>query len=73
MNRISALRIDGNIKQTALADELGWSQSRLSNYESGTRTPGLSESRAITAALNRQGVICVLDDVFPVCDHDQAA
>lgn len=65
MNRISTLRSGKGIKQTALAEALGWSQSRLSNYESETRLPGLSECRAITNALNKMGVVCDLDDVFP--------
>ncbi|WOE81571.1 helix-turn-helix transcriptional regulator [Pseudomonas protegens] len=65
MNKISTLRGSGRIRQTALAEVLMWSQSRLSNYESGARVPGLSECRAITAALNQLGVACTLDDVFP--------
>lgn len=69
MNRISALRNRSGIKQTALAGALGWSQSRLSNYESGTRIPGLYECRAITVALNKLGTTCTLDDVFPP-EHD---
>lgn len=65
MNRISQLRTDANVSQTALAEALGWSQGRLSNYESGRRVPSLTDSRAITGALNKLGVVCSLDDVFP--------
>lgn len=65
MNRISAIRAKANIKQTALAAELGWSQGRMSNYESGRRQPSLSDSRAITVALNKLGAKCTLDEVFP--------
>lgn len=66
MNRISELRASASISQAALAEALGWSQGRISNYESGRRIPSLADSRAITAALNAVGVKCALDDVFPV-------
>lgn len=65
MNRISQLRLEANVSQTALAEELEWSQGRLSNYESGRRVPSLADSRAITAALIKLGVDCSLDVVFP--------
>lgn len=65
MNQIASIRKGAQIKQRELLALLGWTQARLSNYESGHRTPGLSESRAITAALNRLGAACSLDDVFP--------
>lgn len=66
MNRISHLRASKNVSQVTLAEALGWSQGRLSNYESGRRIPSLADSRAITAALNDLGVVCSLDDVFPL-------
>ena len=65
MNRIACLRKGAQIKQRDLGEILGWTQARLSNYESGHRTPGLNECRAITAALNQLGAVCTLDDVFP--------
>lgn len=65
MNRIACLRKEAQIKQRDLGELLGWTQARLSNYESGHRMPGLSECRAITAALNQLGAVCSLDDVFP--------
>lgn len=64
MNRISELR-GRAVSQALLADRLGWSQGRLSNYESGRRVPSLADSRAITVALNSLGIECDLDDVFP--------
>jgi putative transcriptional regulator len=64
MNRIAYLRKGAQIKQRDLGEILGWTQARLSNYESGHRTPGLNECRAITAALNQLGAICTLDEVF---------
>lgn len=65
MNNIARLRKEAQIKQRYLGQVLGWTQARLSNYESGNRMPGLSDCRAITAALNRLGATCTLDDVFP--------
>ncbi len=65
MNRIASTREEGGIKQCELVAALGWTQTRVSNYEAGRRTPGLAESRAIVAALNRLGAACTLDDIFP--------
>lgn len=65
MNRIAELRASAAVSQVALAMALGWSQGRLSNYESGRRVPSLADSREITRSLNRLGVKCELDDVFP--------
>jgi putative transcriptional regulator len=65
MNRIRETREAASIKQVDLYSRLRWPQSRLSNYETGLRTPGLSEARAIVAALNELGVSCDLNDVFP--------
>ncbi|MBC3436080.1 helix-turn-helix transcriptional regulator [Pseudomonas sp. BW16M2] len=65
MNRIAELRKGAGVKQRELVARLGWTQTRVSNYESGNRMPGLSECRAITAALNDLGANCALDDVFP--------
>lgn len=73
MNRISELRGKAKISQITLADLLGWSQGRLSNYESGRRVPSLADSRAITSALNKLGASCTLDDVFPVDGDSQCA
>lgn len=65
MNLISHYRKQANISQVALAQELGWNQPRLANYESNLRTPSLEDSRLIVAALKSLGVDCSLDDVFP--------
>jgi putative transcriptional regulator len=65
MNRIRELREAASITQAALYRKLEWRQSRLSNYESGARTPGLSEAREIVAALNSLGANCGLAEVFP--------
>ncbi|MDD9245271.1 helix-turn-helix transcriptional regulator [Enterobacter soli] len=65
MNQISKYRKIGGLSQQALAQQVGWGQSRLANYEVNARTPSLSDSRLIVTALNRLGVVCCLDDVFP--------
>ncbi|MBV6287474.1 helix-turn-helix transcriptional regulator [Pseudomonas aegrilactucae] len=65
MNRIAANRDKAGIRQRDLVAALGWTQTRLSNYEAGRRVPGLAECRAIIAALNKLGAPCSLDDVFP--------
>ena len=65
MNRIAVVRERAGIKQRALIEVLGWTQTRVSNYEAGRRVPGLAESRAIVRGLNALGVECSLDDVFP--------
>lgn len=65
MNRIAEHREKAGIKQRQLVAVLGWTQTRISNYEAGRRTAGLAECRAITAALNKLGAVCSLDDVFP--------
>lgn len=65
MNRIAQMRAKGQITQVALAETLGWSQGRLSNYEANRRVPSLVDSRAIVAALKTSGVECTLEDVFP--------
>jgi putative transcriptional regulator len=68
MNRIREVREKAEIKPAALYSHLGWSQSRLSNYENGHRTPGLDEARQLVAALNALGAACDLDAVFPASE-----
>lgn len=65
MNRIREIREEAKLQQADLYRHLNWKQSRLANYESGARTPGLDEARKIVAALNALGVSCSLADVFP--------
>ncbi|MDK1394819.1 helix-turn-helix transcriptional regulator [Pseudomonas protegens] len=65
MNRIAEHREKAGIRQRDLVVELGWTQTRISNYEAGRRNAGLSECRAIVRALNKLGAACSLDDVFP--------
>ncbi|KRV72599.1 helix-turn-helix transcriptional regulator [Pseudomonas citronellolis] len=65
MNRIRETREGAGISQVSLRRQLGWKQSRLANYESGVRTPGLNEAREIVSALVALGADCNLDQVFP--------
>ncbi|WP_040263727.1 helix-turn-helix transcriptional regulator [Pseudomonas massiliensis] len=65
MNRVRTIREEAGVTQAALRRALGWNQSRLANYESGLRLPGLNEAREIVGALNSLGVKCDLDDAFP--------
>lgn len=67
MNKISTYRKLLGITQTQLSVECGWGnkQSRLSNYEQGTRAPTIAACRKIVNALNACGAKCTLDDVFP--------
>lgn len=65
MNQVRTIRERADVSQAALRRHLGWNQSRLANYESGLRSPGLQEARLIVEALNKLGAKCTLDDAFP--------
>lgn len=65
MNQVRTIRERADVSQAALRRQLGWNQSRLANYESGLRSPGLQEARLIVEALNKLGAKCTLDDAFP--------
>jgi putative transcriptional regulator len=71
MNNISRERIALKLTQESLAAELGWRQSRLSNYENELRKPSLGDCRRIVDALNKLGGSCCLDTVFPPMIHKQ--
>jgi len=49
----------------SLALMFGWRQSRISNYENGTRKPNLNDCRRIVEKFNELGSQCTLDSVFP--------
>lgn len=65
MNSIAEHRKKIGASQSRLAAACNWGQSRIANYEAGFRTPVLSDCRIIVKALNKLGVSCQLDDVFP--------
>ena len=70
MNQISQKRKEARVSQRVLAEKLNWRQSRIANYETGIRSPDLASCREIVSALNKFGVVCSIDDVFP--PHEQA-
>lgn len=68
MNNLSIYRLQTGLTQAQFAKELNWWQSRIGNYEAGTRRPSLFAARKIVNTLNKLGVACSLDDVFPAED-----
>lgn len=71
MNRIREMRESAGLRQSDLYRKLNWRQSRIANYESGERTPSLSDARLIVAAMNGLGISCDLSDVFPEPSPDE--
>ncbi|HEY3983617.1 helix-turn-helix transcriptional regulator [Cedecea sp.] len=65
MNNIAKERQALGITQEYFASLFGWRQSRISNYENGSRRPALSDCRLIVDKLNSLGSNCTLDSVFP--------
>lgn len=64
-NNIPHYRKQAGLTQKALCERMGMKVSRLANYETGIRDPGLPECRAILRALLEAGASCTLDDLFP--------
>lgn len=50
--RLKKARENRGISQKALAEICGWAQSRIGNYESGSRTIGIDDAIALAGALN---------------------
>lgn len=73
MNNVRNIRAGAGVSQASLCRKLDWNQSRLANYESGRRSPGLEEARLIVAALNSLGAACSLDDAFPPIERGISA
>ena len=65
MNKIASERLSLGLTQEQLALMIGWRQSRISNYENGTRKPNLNDCRRIVEKFNELGSQCTLDSVFP--------
>lgn len=65
MNSIAKERQALGLTQEQLATVFGWRQSRISNYENGTRKPNLRDCRLIVEKFNQLGSKCTLDSVFP--------
>lgn len=79
MNNLKEFRIKANLSQFKLAELCGWTKPnqsfspRIANYESGHRTPSLSDSRRMVRVLNENGAKCTLDQVFPPNNNKKAA
>lgn len=65
MNNIASERQSLGLTQQQLALIFGWRQSRISNYENGTRKPNLKDCRLIVEKFNELGSQCTLDSMFP--------
>lgn len=65
MNEIAKERLALGLTQEQLATLFGWRQSRISNYENGSRKPTLNDCRLIVEKFNQLGRDCTLDSVFP--------
>ena len=67
MNSIRFYREKAGLTQADFAAACGFSgQSVISNYETGYREPGLSEIRAMQAALRRRRVKCTIEQLMSV-------
>ncbi|HDT6076357.1 TPA: helix-turn-helix transcriptional regulator [Aeromonas hydrophila] len=68
MNNIRELRDRAGKTQSDLAAEIGLTQGAVAHYEKNRRDPKLATCRKITEVINRWGVQCSINDVFPP-DH----
>jgi len=67
MNHIEQYRKQANLTQQQATEKAGWRyQSRWSGYERGVRTPDVHDAQIIVQALNACGVVCTVEDVFPI-------
>ncbi|GEA08513.1 hypothetical protein KUL42_32740 [Alteromonas sp. KUL42] len=66
MNNLKEFREKAQLTCNHLAALCNWKRgTRVSNYENEIRIPSLDDCRKIVFALNRKGVYCTLDMVFP--------
>jgi putative transcriptional regulator len=68
MNNLITYRKKAGLSQNGLSSASGVTQQQISSLELGSRSAdrqSLQACRALVAALNRAGVNCTLDDVFP--------
>lgn len=66
MNKIAFYRKKLSLTQCQLGEKLGWAQSRVANYELGTRFPSIEIAKKIVIIFNDLGINCTIDDVFPI-------
>ncbi len=65
---LKGFREQAGITQAQLAEAAGVSQQLVSHLETGLRRAeelGLDRARALVEAINRAGIDCTLDEVFP--------
>lgn len=65
MNNMKLYRSEVNLTQAELATIVKSTQSAISHYETGRRTPSLNLSRDIVNAFVISGAEVSVDDVFP--------
>ncbi|TDF41930.1 XRE family transcriptional regulator [Alteromonadaceae bacterium M269] len=58
-------REDMKVTQQDIANYIGGTKSRISNYEMGKRKVTLDDARGIVGCLKSFGIECCLDTVFP--------
>lgn len=68
MSPLTEYRKKLNISQREFGDRAGFSQSAINHYETGRRTPCISDARKIVETLNNLGIACTFDEVFPPKD-----
>ncbi|EFL79816.1 helix-turn-helix transcriptional regulator [Actinobacillus pleuropneumoniae] len=66
MNRLAEFRKAANLTQAEAASLVNKTQGAFGHYESGLRKPSLRTAQEIIKVLNKHGVACSLDDVFPI-------
>ena len=65
-NQIEVQRIKAGLTQRALGRPLGWTQTRISNYERGRRTPDVDDARWLVFAFSSHNIKLTLDQLFPI-------
>jgi len=72
-NNLKKFREKAGLSQPALGASIGASSSCVSNYETGLRRPSLTSAQLTRDALNKHGVKCDVDDLFPRPKQNKAA
>jgi putative transcriptional regulator len=66
MNRIADYRKQVGLTQSEAGQLVKWRQGRWSSYETGARTPDLSDIKKILAVLNGCGANASFESLFPM-------
>lgn len=73
MNNLRKYRAKTQLSQSALAVQVGVSQPMVASLEQNKKNPSLVTAQRVVTALNRNGVACTIQDVFPVSELQQAS